>query len=82
MSIQDLFVFYGDGLVRDGSYGVGLSNYDRTQIRAPGLKDMSVCELRRYVRSAFDWDTGRKKLRIEALYASVVGAKVRPFGNL
>ena len=71
--IQDLFVFHGDALVRDGPYGADLSNCGRTVIRAPGLKDMSLSDLRRCVRSAFDRTTARKKLRIEALYASVVG---------
>lgn len=71
--IQDLFVFHGNALIRDGRYGADLSNCDRTVIRAPGLRDMSLSELRRCVRSAFDRATARMKLRIEALYVSVVG---------
>lgn len=71
--IQDLFVFHENALVLDGPFGADLSNYDQTVIRAPGLKDMSLSELRRCVRSTFDRATARKKLCIEALYALVVG---------
>lgn len=82
MLIEDLFVFYDNGLVRDGPYGKDLSNCDRTEIRARDLNDISLCELQRCVRSAFDQDTRRKKLRIEALYASAVGDAGETFWQL
>ena len=65
--MQDLVVFYGDGLVRAGPDGLDLSRCQYKVVRAEGLDAMNIHELRSYIRREFDTEPMTKKLVIDGI---------------
>ena len=65
--MQDLVVFYGDGLVWAGPDGLDLSRCQYKVIRAEGIDAMNIHELRSCIRREVVTEAMTKKLVIEGI---------------
>ena len=65
--MNELMVFYGPNVVRDGPYGLDLSQCDWKVVTIEGMMGIGLLELRRRIRQQFDRETARKKIIIEAI---------------
>ena len=66
-TMNELLVFYGGNVIRDGPCGLDLSQYQFKVARIEGLVEISMSDLRRCIRREFDRETARKKLVIEVV---------------
>lgn len=65
--MQELVVFYGDGLVRAGPDGLDMSRCQYKVVRTEGLDTMNIHEFRSCIRKEFVTEVMTKKLVIEGI---------------
>ena len=81
--MQDLYVFYGNGLVQARPDGLDLSRYQCKVVRAEGLDAMNIHELRSCIQREFVTEATTKKVVIEGITCTnVVWELVKVNGSI
>ena len=71
--MNNLYVFYGEDITRDGPEGLDMSRYESKNVRVEGLVSTSFMEVRRRIRAEFGPEMARKKMVIGAVVCKRVG---------
>ena len=65
--MNNLCVFYGDDITRDGPQGLDLSRCQSQYVTVDGMKEISFRDVRRHICTLFGPEMARKKMIVEAL---------------
>ena len=76
-TMNNLYVFYGEDITRDGPEGLDMSRCESKNVRVEGLVSTSFMEVRRRIRAEFGPEMARKKMVIEAVVCKRVGEVYR-----
>ena len=63
--MNELLVFYGNNVIRDGPWGLDVSRCQHLVVRIERLSEKSLQDVRRCIRREFDRETACKKMIIE-----------------